>query len=71
MDVKKKVQAVTRLIDGIGTPLSKIPSGCGINDVKDKFILNDYKAVMGAVSILVSSSFLCLHNIDSNCACQH
>jgi hypothetical protein len=71
LDVKKKVQAVTRLIDGIGTPLSKIPSGRGINDVKDKFILNDYKAVMGAVSILVSSSFLCLHNIDSNCACQH
>ena len=68
LDVKKKVQAVTRLIDGIGTPLSKIPSGRGINDVKDKFILNDYKAVMGAVSI-VSSSFLWLHNIDSNCAC--
>ncbi len=57
LDVKKKVQAVTRLIDGIGTPLSKIPSGRGINDVKDQFILNDYKAVMGAVSI-VSSSFL-------------
>jgi len=57
LDVKKKVQAVTRLIDGIGTPLSKIPSGRGINDVKDQFILNDYKAVMGAVSI-VCSSFL-------------
>lgn len=67
LDVKKKVQAVTRLIDGIGTPLSKIPSGRGLNDVKDQFILNDYKAVMGAVSI-VSSSFLWLHNVDFNCA---
>jgi hypothetical protein len=66
LDVKKKVQAVTRLIDGIGTPLSKIPSGRGLNDVKDQFILNDYKAVMGAVSI-VSSSFLWLHNVDFNC----
>ena len=60
LDVKKKVQAVTRQIDGIGTPLSKIPSGRGLNDVRDQFILTDYKAVMGAVSI-VSSSFLRLH----------
>lgn len=61
LDVKKKVQAVTRLIDGIGTPLSKIPSGRGLNDVKENFILNDYKAVMGAVSIFPSSfsCFLC------------
>ena len=67
LDVKKKVQAVTRQIDGIGTPLSKIPSGCGLNDVRNQFILTDYKAVMGAVSI-VSSSFLWLHNMDANCA---
>lgn len=67
LDVKKKVQAVTRSIDGIGTPLSKIPSGRGLNDVKDQFILDDYKAVMGAVSI-VSSSFLWLHTMDANCA---
>lgn len=51
VDVKKRVQAVTRKIDGIGTPLSKIPSGRGIRDVIDKFILDDYKAVMGVVSI--------------------
>jgi len=67
LDVKKKVQAVTRLIDGIGTPLSKIPSGRGLNDVKDQFILNDYKAVMGAVST-VSSLCLWLHNVEFNCA---
>ena len=67
LDVKKKVQAVTRLIDGIGTPLSKIPSGRGLNDVKDQFILNDYKAVMGAVSTVLSL-FLWLHNVEFNCA---
>ena len=67
LDVKKKVQAVTRLIDGIGTPLSKIPSGRGLNDVKDQFILNDYKAVMGAVST-VSSLCLWLHNVEFNCS---
>jgi hypothetical protein len=50
LDVKKKVQAVTRSVDGIGTPLSKIPSGRGLNDVRRQFILNYYKAVMGEVS---------------------
>ncbi len=49
LDVKKKVQVVTRVIDGIGTPLSKIPSGRGLNDDCRDFILNDYKAVMGEV----------------------
>jgi len=52
LDVKKKVQAVTRLVDGIGTLLSKIPSGRGLVDVKNQFILADYNAVMGAVSCL-------------------
>ena len=61
LDVKTKVRAVTRLLDGIGTPLSKIPSGRGINDVKEQFILNDYKAVMGAVS-LVCVNFHCRHS---------
>ena len=50
LDVKKKVQAVTRLVDGIGSPLSKIPSGRGLNDVRKQFILTDYKSVMGEVS---------------------
>ena len=50
LDVKKKVQAVTCLIDGIGTPLSKIPSGRRLNNVRRQFILNDYKAMMGEVS---------------------
>ena len=49
LDVKKKVQAVTHVIDGIGTPLSKIPSDRGLNNVRKDFILNDYKAVMGEV----------------------
>jgi hypothetical protein len=50
LDVKKKVQAVTGSIDGIRTPLSKIPSGRGLNDLQRQFIPNDYKAVMGKVS---------------------
>jgi len=49
LDVKKKVQAVTRSVDGIGTPLSKIPSGRGLSNVRRQFILNDYKTVMGEV----------------------
>ena len=66
LDVKTKVRAVTRVLDGIGTPLSKIPSGRGMNDVKEKFILDDYKSVMGAVS-LVSVKFHCHHNMLANC----
>ena len=52
LDTKKKVQAVTRKLSGIGTPLSQIPSGRGLTDVKQQFILQDYKAVMGPVSLL-------------------
>ena len=52
LDTKKKVQAVTRKLSGIGTPLSHIPSGRGLTDVKQQFILQDYKAVMGPVSLL-------------------
>ena len=47
LDVKKKVQAVTCAVDGIGTPLSKIHSSRRLNNVRMQFILNDYKAVMG------------------------
>ena len=46
LDVKNKVQAVTRLVSGVGTP------GRGLNDVKEQFILDDYKSVMGPVSHL-------------------
>ena len=56
LDTRSKTQSVTRSIDGIGTPLSKIPSGRGLSDVRQQFILKDYKAVMGAVSV-------CLHSI--------
>jgi hypothetical protein len=51
IDTKQKVKSVTGKLDGIGTPLSKIPSGRGLTDVREQFILEDYKAVMGAVSL--------------------
>jgi hypothetical protein len=51
MNSKTRVQAVTHQINGLGTPLSKIPSGCGLRDVREQFILSDYKAVMGEVSL--------------------
>ena len=50
-DTKQKVKSVTAKLDGIGTPLSKIPSGRGLINVKELFILEDYKAVMGSVSL--------------------
>lgn len=49
-DMKSKMQAVTQAINGIGTPLLKIPSGCGLSGVRQQFILKDYKVVMGAVN---------------------
>ena len=64
LDVKKKVQVITRVIDGIGTPLSKIPSGRGLNDVPREFILNDYKAVMGEVR----KCFCCYLSNDEMCS---
>ncbi len=62
-DTKTKVQAVTRQINGLGTPLSKIPSGCRLRDVREQFILKDYKTVMGAVCLL------CYINVACGCAC--
>jgi hypothetical protein len=52
IDTKAKVKSVTGKLDGIGTPLSKIPSGRGLTDVREQFILKDYKAVMGSVSLV-------------------
>ena len=68
LDTKTKVQAVTRAIDGIGTPLSKIPSGRGLTDVRQQFILKDYKAVMGAVSVCLR--FMPLIDFHSNTNCN-
>ena len=49
-EVKTKVQATSRQMTGSGSPLSKIPSGKGILDVKRQFILDRYKDEMGPVS---------------------
>jgi hypothetical protein len=54
LDVKEKVLAVTRSVDDIRTPLSKIPTSHVLNDIQKQFILNDYKAVMGEVSLSLS-----------------
>ena len=64
LNTKSKVQAVTRQNNGLGTPLSKIPSGRGLRDVRELFILKDYKAVMGEVSLCyinVACGFVCLY----------
>ena len=68
LDTKTKAQAVTRTIDGIGTPSSKIPSGRGLTDVRQQFILKDYKAVMGAVSVCLH--FMPLIDFHSNANCN-
>jgi len=49
-EVKTKVQAAPRKMAGVGSPLSKIPSGKGILDVKKSFIIDRYKDEMGPVS---------------------
>ena len=49
-EIKTKVQAASRKMAGVGSPLSKIPSGKGILDVKKQFIIDRYKDKMGPVS---------------------
>ena len=49
-EIKTKVQAALLKMAGVGTPLSKIPSGKGILDVKKQFIIDRYKGEMGPVS---------------------
>jgi hypothetical protein len=39
-EVKTKVQAALRKMAGVGSPLSTIPSGKGILDVKRQFIID-------------------------------
>ncbi len=58
LDTKAKAQAVTRAIDGIGTPLSKIPSGRGLTDVRQQF----------AVSVCLH--FMPLIDFHSNANCN-
>jgi hypothetical protein len=49
-EVKTKVQAASRKMAGVGSPLSSIPSGKGILDAKRQFIIDCYKDKMGPVS---------------------
>ena len=49
-EIKTKVQAASRKMAGVGSPLSKIPSRKGILDVKKQFIIDRYKDKMGPVS---------------------
>ncbi len=53
-EIKTKVQAGSRKMAGVGSPLSKIPSGKGILDVKKQFIIDRYKDEMGPVSGLLA-----------------
>ena len=57
-EVKMKVQATSRKMVGIGTPLSKILSGKGTVDVKQQFIVDRYKDEMGPVSSCLAKNNL-------------
>jgi hypothetical protein len=65
-DVMTKVRAMSASIKRIGTPLSDIPSGKSLGDVRFAFIVNKYKEQLGPVS----KQFIILYCIPaygSNC----